>query len=186
MFVVNQPLSFAQKLDTISDFTQSFRQEERVAMHVLLGWSGISAAYGGYLLSKGKQDAGSMHVSWAAINAGIAGLALWSKKPEYSSLSEYLTAEKSFNQILAINSGLDVAYVSTGILMNTMGKSNRVRDFGSAIIIQGGFLLVFDAVLFWRSNSRLNRGIELISRVEPITTQLISESVFVSGLRFRF
>ncbi len=147
------------------NLSQDFRTEERQAMYILLGWSGLSLAGSGLLAANGRKDQAIMHASWAVINAGIAGMALLSVKPELTDLQTYLGAEKTFNQILAINTGLDVTYVSTGLLMNYWGKSTRTKEFGTAVAIQGGFLLVIDAVLFWRSNVRLNEGIELISGV---------------------
>lgn len=149
---------------------QDFRTEERQAMYILLGWSGLSLAGSGLLAANGYKHQAVMHASWAVINAGIAGMALLSAKPELADLQSYLVAEKSFNQILAINTGLDVAYVSTGLLMNYWGKSTRTQEFGTAVAIQGGFLLIFDAVLFWRSNMRLNQGIELISGVGNLSS----------------
>jgi hypothetical protein len=148
----------------------NFRTEERQAMYILLGWSGLSLAGSGLLAANGHKDQALMHASWAVINAGIAGMALLSAKPELADLKSYLGAEKTFNQILAINTGLDVAYVSTGLLMNYWGKSTRMKEFGTAVAIQGGFLLVFDAILFWRSNMRLNQGIELISGMGNLST----------------
>lgn len=166
------------------ELSVEFRSKEKQAMYVLLGWSGLSMLGSGILAANGKKDQAIMHASWATINAGIATVALFSAKPDLLSLADYFSAEKQFNQILAINTGLDVAYVTAGIMMNAYGKSTRIKDFGTAVAIQGSFLLVFDAVLFWQSNERLNRGIELISSVQSLSSVHQTFDSIQFGLRF--
>lgn len=60
----------------------------------------------------------------------------------YAMLSEPLD-DATFRQVLWINSGLDVAYIVTGILLSSRSRP-RLQGFGNAIIIQGVFLLGLD------------------------------------------
>ncbi len=46
-------------------------------------------------------------------------------------------------KVLTINSGLDLAYITAGIILATRQKP-LLKGFGWAILIQGFFLLVFD------------------------------------------
>jgi len=48
-------------------------------------------------------------------------------------------------RVLTINSGLDLAYITTGIILATRQKP-LLKGFGWAILLQGLFLLVFDLV----------------------------------------
>lgn len=46
--------------------------------------------------------------------------------------------------VLAINSGLDVAYIGSGLFLSLWFASPLLRGFGWAVILQGAFLLAFD------------------------------------------
>jgi hypothetical protein len=46
-------------------------------------------------------------------------------------------------KILMVNSGLDLAYITTGIILATRQKP-LLKGFGWAVLIQGLFLLIFD------------------------------------------
>ena len=45
--------------------------------------------------------------------------------------------------VLAINSGLDLAYIATGVVLAIRVKP-LLQGFGWAVILQGAFLLAFD------------------------------------------
>jgi len=162
------------------------QKSEQAAMKVLLGWSTVSLAGSGILVANGNTNAAIMHAGWAVINAGIAGVSLLSKKKLPSTHVEYLQNEKVFNQILAINTGLDVAYVASGLALKEMGKTKREREFGSAIMIQGGFLLVFDIILFKKSGNRLTKGIDLITGISRFGEAGRTQSVNYSYVGFRY
>lgn len=153
-------------------------------MVVLLSWSGLSLLGGSALAVNGYRDQAIMHTGWAVINAGIATLSILSTKSKDSDWRTYLKNEKTFNQILALNTGLDLAYISTGFLMNQWGKSSRIRNFGSAITIQGSFLLLFDSILLYRSNRRLNEGIRLITNVIQVEHLRMSNQIPAIGVQW--
>lgn len=136
-------------------------QQERTAMLILLSW-GLGSIAGGAALgyaNKDYRDFALMNAGWGAVNAGIAGFALAGADTytATTSLQTILQDEQFFNRILAINSGLNVAYVSVGFSMNYLGQSSRTRQFGSAVMVQGAFLMAFDAWLLWNSSDRLDR-----------------------------
>ncbi|MFW6347887.1 MAG: DUF6992 family protein, partial [Cyclonatronaceae bacterium] len=132
-------------------------QQERTAMLILLSWGlGSLAAGSGVALSGTEkyQDFALMNAGWGAVNAGIAAFAL-AGADSYTAATSFETVlkdEQFFNRILAINSGLNVAYVSVGFSMNYLGQSSRTRQFGSAVMLQGAFLMAFDAWLLWNSS----------------------------------
>lgn len=136
-------------------------QQERTAMLILLSW-GLGSIAGGAALgyaNKDIRDFALMNAGWGAVNAGIAAFALAGADTytASTSLQTILQDEQFFNRILAINSGLNVAYVSVGFSMNYLGQTSRTRQFGSAVMIQGAFLMAFDAWLLWNSSDRLDR-----------------------------
>lgn len=61
------------------------------------------------------------------------------------------TTLESLRNILAINSGLDVVYVVAGTILLTR-KKPFLKGFGSAILVQGLFLLTFDVVILYLCN----------------------------------
>ena len=96
-----------------------------------------------------------MNFNWNLVNAGIAGLGyvgIQKRKEKYWSLSSIEKERNKLRKSLAINMGLDVCYMLAGaILKNRAGKmssENQARNigFGNSLILQGGFLFVFDGV----------------------------------------
>ena len=99
-----------------------------------------------------------MNFSWNLFNLGIAGLGHIivnkdSKKPwDIETLNlKKKKAEKS----IIINIGLDLAYMATGFLLkNNAQKSNAEssmnKGYGNSIILQGGYLLFYDAIFLMK------------------------------------
>ncbi|GEM_PF-3531754 len=132
--------------------------QERRAMLILLGWGAANVLAGG-ALATGEQyrDFGLMTAGWGAVNAGIAGLALLGGDAYTASTSyeSVLRDEQLFNRILAINTGLNAGYMGVGFTMNYLGNTSRIRQFGTAVMAQGAFLMAFDLWLLTSSNGRL-------------------------------
>ena len=90
-----------------------------------------------------------MNFSWNLLNAGIAGLGHIivnrdSKKPwDMKTLhNKKIKAEKS----IIINMGLDLAYMFTGLLLRNNAKEPMNKGYGNSFILQGGYLLFYDAI----------------------------------------
>ncbi|PKP50010.1 MAG: hypothetical protein CVT92_14790 [Bacteroidetes bacterium HGW-Bacteroidetes-1] len=103
-----------------------------------------------------------MNVAWNIINIGIAGYALYQFANNNQALlmdSERWSEHLRIKNLYLINAGLDVLYVVAGsFLWARSVKSEKNRDrlkgFGQAIVLQGGFLLIFDLVMYGlQSNS---------------------------------
>ena len=85
-----------------------------------------------------------MNIGWNLINAGLASHALTNHKP--------VKPQKMAN-IFWINAGLDVLYMAGGYWLKSQGiKDQNLQwvGWGNSIMIQGGFLFVFDGVMGWR------------------------------------
>ena len=86
-------------------------------------------------------------------------------------------------KVLLMNAGLDVAYITGGFLMKEMaknreGKRGILRGYGRSLILQGGFLLAFDIILYSVLQSKSNQLTDILNHV-----QLSPNSV---GLVWRF
>jgi len=120
----------------------------------LLVWSTVSVIAGVALLAFGPllQGVGIQAIAWGVIDAGIALVGGWVTRRRRAGLAdpsapEVLAREAhNLRRILLINTGLDVLYVSGGILLAlTLGADNPLwRGNGWGIVVQGGFLFFFD------------------------------------------
>ncbi|MCU0458077.1 MAG: hypothetical protein MUE37_03180 [Bacteroidales bacterium] len=176
------------------DVTATFGEASMAAgnggMYVLGGWALANLAAGAYgwaAFEGEKKYFSQMNLFWNVINLSIAGIALYGN---YSTdilsmtgedlLARHLKTEKLF----LINSGLDVGYMGAGFLMRHLSaKSEKRADllmgYGNAVILQGGFLLVFDMVMYFIFRD-IRPGI-----IEPVATVINQESI-AAGLRIIF
>lgn len=144
----------------------------RTGMQVLLGWSALNMAGGtvGYFQTSGKNRYfHQMNAIWNVVNAGIAvsalsGMGSDSLQSLPMAYKEGLTMEK----VLLANAGLDVAYIATGGYMMERGMRKdqvRFRGYGQSLLIQGGFLLALDTVLFILNNNHNQELYNILSSV---------------------
>lgn len=129
-----------------------FRQWERNSMNQLLGF-GVSSMAAGMILiqeSKGQHyDQGIQHLAWGAINTTISSIALRGvSRRNYAALNIQERAGQ-VKRILGINALLDVLYVGAGTAL-ILSNEDKLMGHGRGILIQGGFLLLFDAFHYLR------------------------------------
>jgi hypothetical protein len=120
-------------------------------MNTLLAYGALNTSGGAALALGSKesfgQQVGIQMVAWGAIDAAIAGWALYSESknntPGMNSVN--VAAErKDLSRLFWINAGLDAVYITAGALLWGLGQSDAVRGTGAGILAQGGALLVFD------------------------------------------
>jgi hypothetical protein len=98
-------------------------------------------------------------------------------------MKDVYSHQQKTEKILLLNTGLNAAYIFGGLYLNERGKrTNNVQSqgFGSSLLLQGGFLLVFDMVQYslhrkqgklldnWFKNAQLgvtNNGIGLVYKL---------------------
>lgn len=122
----------------------------------LMQWGGLSAGLGAVLMIWGSpwwRGVGSQFAGWGVIDAliGWFGLRSGRKKaaqPDAHTPEAQRKARANLRRVLAVNTGLDVLYIAGGVwLSKTKGKEDRFwRGAGLGIVIQGGFLFVFDLI----------------------------------------
>ena len=97
-----------------------------------------------------------MNLFWNTVNLSIAGYALYSKSmidiiamdPD-----EIMESHTRTERILLINTALNVGYIGGGFLMRhfagrSSNHSDLLKGYGNSVIMQGGFLLLFDLTLY--------------------------------------
>jgi hypothetical protein len=133
--------------------TNQFQFQAMVGQR-LIQWGGLSTGLGAILMTWGssfRRGIGSQFIGWGIIDALIGWFGLRSSRkqaaqPDAHTKEAQSRARTYLRRVLAINTGLDVLYVSGGLwLAGTQGKRDRFwRGAGIGIVIQGAFLFVFD------------------------------------------
>ena len=115
-----------------------------------------------------------MNVMWNTVNIALAVPGFIKAKRENPELSFFKTieAQQKTEKIFLINSGLDIAYISSGLLLRSAAKTNLAKQdqfngFGNGLILQGGFLLVFDLTAYFIHNRHRKKSLNpLIENIE--------------------
>ena len=153
----------------------SRNQLTRQAMVVLGSWSVANIA-SGFLIAGTTQGQDKyvwrMNAYWNIFNLGIAGLgyhSLIKTAGRKWSLAENNTSQQAIEKLYLFNAGLDLVYITGGLYLRENGKNQSRPDkkaqlsgYGTAVILQGTFLLAMDAVLFslhHKNTTRVNNRI---------------------------
>lgn len=123
--------------------------EVRQGMWFLNGWAlGNATSFGGMMHQDERLSSfHQMNVGWNVINAGLASYTLYDDAP---------VVPKKMARIFWINSALDIVYVASGAWLRAEGvkqENPQWVGWGESIMLQGGFLLVFDSVMGWRMST---------------------------------
>jgi hypothetical protein len=151
-------LAFAQETETI-DFYNKSNKINTTGMYVLGGWAIANIASGavGWANSTGSAKYfHQMNLFWNTVNLGIAGFALYSNLTDNISIlssDEMLLKHTKTENLYLINAGLDVVYIGTGFLLkhlsvNNLNRQDLLKGYGNSIIMQGGFLMIFDLIMW--------------------------------------
>jgi hypothetical protein len=117
--------------------------EPPILLHLTIGliaWAFLSmgaAIAGLYFPAKANTECWRGFWFMNAIWGLIDGLIGWANLLTGPVEMEFL------RKILMVNSGLDLAYITTGVILATRQKP-LLKGFGWAVLIQGLFLLIFD------------------------------------------
>jgi hypothetical protein len=128
-------------------------------MYVLGGWAITNIATGAYGWSRYDGDTKYFHqmnLFWNTVNLSIAGYALYSNSRLDNSQmgpDEIMERHTRTERILLINTALNVGYIGGGFLMRhfagrSSNHSDLLKGYGNSVIMQGGFLLLFDLALY--------------------------------------
>ena len=167
LFLSISTITFSQNLP-LQNFNQERFNLNRKGMTVLGSWAGANLITNGILLSN---SSGSdkyfyqMNAYWSVVNGTLAGLGILGAKKNQGNLSAFQTLEEqsSTEKTFLINTGLDAAYVMTGVYLlekskNSNDNQDMLKGYGQSVILQGGFLLLFDGIMYGVHRSHLKKG----------------------------
>ena len=158
--------------------TERTRLDQR-GLTVLGGWALGNLLVSGIATGQTEGSAHYFHqmnIGWGAVNLVLAG-------------TGYLAARRATNQpapdragnvraqlrtenLYLFNAGLDVAYLATGLYLleksrnpTAAGSPDRWRGYGQSLLLQGGFLLLFDGFQYATHHRHGRELYPLLSRV---------------------
>ncbi len=127
-------------------------------MAVLGGWAVGNIAIGTALSFSTQEDTRYFHqmnAAWNLVNLSIAGVGLLTTGRNDAS-EDFISAneiQRRLESALLFNAGLDIGYMAAGWALLERSRrglpdSARLSGFGSALILQGGFLFAFDLIVY--------------------------------------
>ena len=116
-----------------------------------------------------------MNVMWNTVNLGLSipGYIKAHKGNNELSLFKTLNEQRKTETIFLINAGIDLAYISSGLLLKNksstdLSKEDQLKGYGNSIILQGSFLLLFDWIAYCiHSRHFKNKLSPLLQRIHP-------------------
>ncbi len=171
--------------DNLKEINTKRAQTNLNGMKVLGGWALANITIGSiaYFNNSGrKKYFHQMNVMWNIVNIGIASSGYFGARNDLNkelSLAKSLKDQHKVEQLLLFNAGLDAAYIATGFFLKERGlrkSSDRLNGYGRSLILQGAFLLVFDAALY---KIQSNNGKPLTKTLEKISLNFDGQQVGV-------
>ncbi|MBD2713725.1 hypothetical protein KBK19_01610 [Microvirga sp. STR05] len=167
----------AQPAETPATYAVRRATLDQCGMLVLGSWAtgniGVSGAR--YFTTEGKEKYfHQMNVGWGVVNLALAGTFFLAARrpPAETSRPELVKAQLRTENLYLLNAGLDVAYVATGFYLKERAKSrssatrhDQLRGYGESLLLQGGFLLAFDGLLYVAHHRHGQH--QLLSAAEP-------------------
>lgn len=131
-------------------------------MTVLASWAVANMAVSAFSLRSGNTTAryyNEMNIIWNGFNLGLAGLGYLNASQKNSgnnNLAEILKHQNRTEKIFLLNTGLDVAYIAGGAYLKERAGRNtdpsKLTGYGNAVMVNGGFLFLFDAIMYGLHN----------------------------------
>lgn len=165
-------LSFGSKAQVNTSSTSIYRDSlalemdfmrnktEKRAMAVLGTWSALNITSSLILTQNStgvEKQFHTMNGMWNIVNGGLAlsGLLKGKRASISSDAIQAMDKYQKLERTLIFNTGLDLAYIAAGFYLDERGKyetdikrSEQFRGFGRSLILQGSFLLAFDAIFY--------------------------------------
>jgi len=164
------------QMNELITFEQKRIDLNKKAMVVLGSWSTANIIAGAIATNTNKREAryfNQMNVIWNSVNLVIAGAGYYGASKEKLNdltFSKVLMHQNKTEKAFLFNTGLDLAYVTTGLYLTERSKRNvdpaKLKGYGNSVMVQGGFLFLLDAVMY---KLQQHHGKQLNSFAEKLT-----------------
>lgn len=153
---ISNPVSAQTEPRGLVEFNQKRIDYNRSGMLILGSWAVGNMVLGGVMAGRTSGETRAFHqmnMYWNTVNLAIAGFGYYSATREVPSgeFWETMRAQQSIEKILLVNAALDVAYMAGGLYLLERGRrleNDQFKGFGKSVILQGAFLMSFDAIKF--------------------------------------
>ncbi len=144
------------QMTALDKFNRERENINRKELKVLGIYAAGSMIYSGAALS-GSSGSNKyfhkMNVIWNGINLGLAGLSLLAPREKPQSYMNSMRKQAGAEKLFAFNAGLDLAYILGGAYtrersFSSTDNADKMKGYGESIMLQGGVLLILDAVMF--------------------------------------
>lgn len=143
----------------LNEYNQERLQLDKGLMLTLGSWGATNLTVGGIAWATTPKGEAhyfhQMNFFWNTVNLGLAIPGFLKARKESTDLSfaQTLRAQNKTEAIFLINSGLDIGYISAGLLLRSEARFNSERrdqwtGYGNSLIMQGGFLFIFDLTAY--------------------------------------
>ena len=152
---------YAQAQEGLQQFNQERLHINQTGFTFLSGWAVANLGVGLIFQSKAVGETRyfrQMNAIWGGVNLLIAVPAYINARRGGADLSldASIRAQASIEKIFILNAGLDIAYLAGSAWFlekaNNSTNPDKYRGYGKSILMQGAFLLLFDAVMFTTHN----------------------------------
>ena len=158
----------AQTRDEYNQFNKERINISKKGMIVLGAWSLANVAAGAYGLSTTNASVDKnfhkMNMMWGGINfvfaaAGYVGAITDNKTYD---LNKSFKQQQSIEKTFLASTAFDVVYITAGLYLtekakNDTDKSAIYKGYGQSVMLQGAFLMCFDAAMFLIENKHGNK-----------------------------
>ncbi|MBK6680328.1 MAG: hypothetical protein IPG53_10015 [Ignavibacteriales bacterium] len=148
---------------SLKEFEDTKYEINRTGMLVLGGWALANIVSGTTLSFTTKGEAkyfNQFNALWNTVNLGLALNGLFNTGTDSLSLLNSVTGHQTLQNIFVLNAGLDLAYIATGLFLKEKAKNSDKKDilngYGNSLLVQGAFLLVFDAAMYFIHQNNAN------------------------------
>ena len=165
-------------LGQLQDFNTQRTKTDQKLMLSLGSWASANIVGSGIGWARSNNEENKyfhqMNVMWNLVNLGLAIPGYIKAKQDNSVTSVYhlLEAQRKTETVFLVNAGIDLAYIGSGLLLRSRAlhveKSSQFMGYGNSMILQGGFLLLFDWIAYsiHRKNAK-NQLAPILQKIEP-------------------
>ena len=163
----------------LANFAATRTRLDQRGLAVLGGWAVSNILVSG--IATGQTDGSAhyfhqMNIGWGAVNLVLAGTGyLAARKAANQPITDRannVRAQSRTEKLYLFNAGLDVAYMATGLYLLEKGRNptadgspDRWRGYGQSLLLQGGFLLLFDGFQYATHHRHGQQLYPLLGRV---------------------
>ena len=182
-FLINVAIS-----QELNDFNAQRSAIDKKLMLTLGGWSVVNLIGSGIgwtsSVAAESKYFHQMNVMWNAVNLGLAipGYYKTKKLTTEMTIVQTMREQNRAEKLFLFNAGLDLTYMTTGFFLRNEAKYNAVKKdqlmgYGNSLMLQGGFLFLFDIAAYAIHVHHANK------KLYPILQHLSLDQSSI-GLRF--